>query len=118
MTINKGLKLPLPYFTVDSDLTKECVLRLTAYLDVLTREAKANDDDVFLKSLSYFFNKWPDETIEKYSFTLYVSSAYVDATDSWRKNRSLADAYIIGKEYMKRFNNLIEQLMVIIEDES
>lgn len=118
MTINKGLMLPLPYFTVNANLTKECVLRLTTYLDILTREAKANDDDVFLKSLSYFFNKWPDETIEKYSFTLYVTRAYVDTVDSWSKNRSIADAYIIGKEYMKRFNNLIEQLMVIIEDES
>lgn len=119
MTINKGLKIPLPYFAVDSSLSKECVLRLTDYLDMLTRHAKANGDDVFLKSLSYWINRYPDETVEKYSFSLHVSDTWIDSVCVWSKcSRTIADSYIISSEYRKRFDNLVKQLMVIIEDES
>ena len=119
MTITKGFGVPLPYFTVDASLSRECVLRITRYLDLLTNDAKASGDDVFLKSISYFFNRWPDDSKEVYNYYLYVNDVYIDSITSHRDiNRTMADSYIMGKELMKRFDNLVKQVMVIIEDES
>lgn len=119
MTITKGFGVPLPYFTVDASLSRECVLLITSYLDLLANDAKASDNDVFLKSIRYFFNRWPDNSKEVYNYYLYVDDIYIDDIAARRNiNRTMADSYIIGKECMKRFDNLVKQVMAIIENES